>query len=82
MPRWPTYNAIKYAKGVIVLNPYYALPYPYYYMGRSEMDTEQMQQMQQMMMEHVEMTRQIKQKVDRMEEQLHRMEKHMNMKTQ
>ncbi|WP_382401688.1 hypothetical protein [Lentibacillus salinarum] len=68
------------------MNPYYTIPYsyPYYYMGRSEMNMpdmnmEQMQQMQQMMMEHVEMTKQIKQKVDRIEEQLHRLEKHMKM---
>ncbi|WP_270908821.1 hypothetical protein, partial [Staphylococcus saprophyticus] len=42
--------------------------YPYYYMGRSEMNMpemnmEQMQQMQQMMMEHMETTKQIKQKL-------------------
>lgn len=67
---------------------YYLYPYPYHFpyydMGRSEMNMpemgmEQMQQMQQMMMEHMETTRQIKQKVDMIEEQLQRIEEHMKM---
>jgi len=48
-------------------------------MNMPEMDMEQMKQMQQMMMEHMETTKQIKQKVDMIEEQLRRMEKHMKM---
>ena len=64
--------------------PQYLYSYPYYYPGRSEMnmpdmDMDQMKQMQQMMMEHMEANRQIKQKVDVIEEQLRRMEKYMKM---
>ncbi|MDY0407178.1 hypothetical protein P5G51_019235 [Virgibacillus sp. 179-BFC.A HS] len=66
------------------MSSYYPHPYPfpYYDMGRSEMgmpemSMEQMKQMQRMMMEHMETTRQIKQKVDMIENQLHIIEEHM-----
>lgn len=64
---------------------YSQYPYPCpYYTGRTEMNMpmmgmNEMEQMKQMMMEHMEMTRQIKQKVDMIEEQLRRMEGHMKM---
>lgn len=62
---------------------YSQYPYAYpYYNGRTEMNNMpmmEMEKMKQMMMEHMETTRQIKQKVDMIEELLRRMESKMKM---
>ena len=55
--------------------------YPYYYpnyTGRTEaMPMTEMDEMKQMMMEHIKMTHQIKQKVDMIDERLRIMEEKM-----
>ncbi|WP_088051930.1 hypothetical protein [Virgibacillus dakarensis] len=56
--------------------------YPYYYpnyTGRAEtgMSMMEMDEMKQMMMEHMRMTQQIKQKVDMIDERLRKMEEKM-----
>ncbi|MFS0752795.1 hypothetical protein [Oceanobacillus sp. 1P07AA] len=58
--------------------------YPYYYpnyTGRTEasMPMMGMDEMRQMMMEHMKMTQQIKQKVDMIDERLRKMEEKMMM---
>lgn len=62
---------------------YQQYPYHYpYYTGRAEMnmpmmDMDKMEQMRQMMMEHIVVTKQIKQKVDMIDGRLKKMEQMM-----